>query len=101
MCCEAKRLAKLALGPVLILLAMVSAGAHAAGDKINEVNMSPGVTAVGQNIYNLHMIIFWICVIIGVLVFGVMFYSIYYTLFIGNIPFAEKSRSKENTFEEG
>ena len=78
MCFEAKRLAKLALGPVLILLAMVSAGALAAGDKINEVNMSPGVTAVGESIFNLHMIIFWICVIIGVLVFGVMFYSIYY-----------------------
>ncbi|MEP1471386.1 MAG: cytochrome c oxidase subunit II [Halieaceae bacterium] len=40
--------------------------------------MSPGVTALGQDIFDLHMIIFWICVIIGVLVFGVMFYSIYY-----------------------
>jgi cytochrome c oxidase subunit II len=78
MCCEAKRLAKLALGPVLILLGLVSAGALAAGDKVNEINMSPGVTAVGKDIFDLHMIIFWICVIIGALVFGVMFYSIYY-----------------------
>jgi cytochrome c oxidase subunit 2 len=78
MCCEAKRLAKLALGPVLILLGLVSAGARAAGDKVNEINMSPGVTAVGKDIFDLHMIIFWICVIIGALVFGVMFYSIYY-----------------------
>jgi cytochrome c oxidase subunit 2 len=78
MCCEAKRLVKLALGPVLILLGLVSAGARAAGDKVNEINMSPGVTAVGQDIFDLHMIIFWICVIIGALVFGVMFYSIYY-----------------------
>jgi len=78
MCCEAKRLVKLALGPVLILLGLVSAGARAAGGKVNEINMSPGVTAVGQDIFDLHMIIFWICVIIGALVFGVMFYSIYY-----------------------
>ena len=78
MCCEGKRLVKLALSPVLMLLGLVSAGALAAGEKVNEINMTPGVTAVGQDIFDLHMIIFWICVIIGVLVFGVMFYSIYY-----------------------
>jgi cytochrome c oxidase subunit 2 len=39
--------------------------------------MPPGVTEVGQQIYDLHMLILWICTIIGVLVFGVMFYSIY------------------------
>jgi cytochrome c oxidase subunit 2 len=32
---------------------------------------------VGQQIYDLHMLILWICTIIGALVFGVMFYSIY------------------------
>ncbi len=41
-----------------------------------EVNMTPGVTEVSQQIYDLHMIIFWICVIIGVVVFGIMFWSI-------------------------
>jgi cytochrome c oxidase subunit II len=74
---KAKRLFALALGPVLVLLGMLNAGTAAAA-KVNEVNMSPGVTAVGQSIFDLHMTIFWICVIIGVLVFGVMFYSIYY-----------------------
>nr|WP_229801931.1 cytochrome c oxidase subunit II [Halioglobus japonicus] len=44
---------------------------------MNEVNMSPGVTDVGAQIYNLHMIILGICTIIGIGVFGVMFYSIY------------------------
>ena len=38
MCCEAKRLVKLALSPVLILLGLVSAGALAAGEKVNEIN---------------------------------------------------------------
>ncbi len=78
MCFEAKRLYRLALGPVLMLLAMVSAGAWAADGERSTVNMSPGVTEVGQTIFDLHMIILWICVIIGVLVFGVMFYSIIY-----------------------
>lgn len=75
---KANRLFKLALGPVLMLLSLASAGAMAAGSKVNQVNMSPGVTEVGQRIYDLHMLIFWICVIIGALVFAVMFYSIYY-----------------------
>jgi cytochrome c oxidase subunit 2 len=75
---KAKRLYRLALGPVLMLLSLASAGALAASAKVNEVNMSPGATEIGQSIYDLHMIIFWICVIIGALVFGVMFYSIYY-----------------------
>ena len=74
MCSKAKRLSKLALGPVLMLL---SAAALAAGGEVNQVNMSPGVTEVGKQIYGLHMVIFWICTIIGAGVFGVMFYSIY------------------------
>jgi cytochrome c oxidase subunit 2 len=44
----------------------------------SSVNMSPGVTDVGANIYDLHMIIMGICVVIGIAVFGVMFYSIIY-----------------------
>jgi cytochrome c oxidase subunit 2 len=43
----------------------------------NQVNMSPGVTDIGADIFGLHMLIMWICVVIGVAVFGVMFYSIY------------------------
>ena len=75
MCFEAKRLLKLALGPVLML---ISGAVAAAGGEVSSVNMSPGVTQVGENIYDLHMIILWICTIIGVGVFGVMFYSIIY-----------------------
>ena len=44
---------------------------------MDDVNMPAGVTEVGQSIYGLHMLIFWICVVIGIAVFGVMFYSIY------------------------
>ncbi len=43
-----------------------------------DLNMSRGVTSVSEEIYDLHMLIFWICVWIGVVVFGAMFYSIYH-----------------------
>jgi len=72
---EAKQLVKLTLGPVLMLL---SVAALAAGGEVSRVNMSPGVTDLGREIYDLHMLIFWICVVIGAGVFGVMFYSIIY-----------------------
>jgi cytochrome c oxidase subunit 2 len=39
------------------------------------VNMRRGVTEVSQSVFDLHMTIFWICVVIGVVVFGVMFWS--------------------------
>lgn len=38
-------------------------------------NMPQGVTALSREIYGLHMDIFWWCVAIGVVVFGVMFYT--------------------------
>ncbi len=41
-----------------------------------QFNMTPGITEISHKVFNLHMTIFWICVVIGVLVFGVMFYSI-------------------------
>ncbi|MEH6570230.1 MAG: cytochrome c oxidase subunit II [Halioglobus sp.] len=78
MCFEAKRLYQLALGPLLMLMSLVSTGAWANDSEVSSVNMAAGVTSVGQSIYDLHMTILWICVIIGLLVFGVMFYSIYY-----------------------
>ncbi len=42
------------------------------------LNMPRGVTPISREVYDLHMLILWICVAIGVVVFGVMFYSIYY-----------------------
>jgi cytochrome c oxidase subunit 2 len=77
MCFKAKRLHRLALGTALSLLAMTSAMARSDDARMNEVNMPVGITEVSASIYDLHMTIFWICVVIGVLVFGVMFYSIF------------------------
>ncbi|MDB6049087.1 MAG: ctaC [Pseudomonas sp.] len=39
------------------------------------MNMAPGATEVSHEIFDLHMAILWICVVIGVVVFGAMFWS--------------------------
>lgn len=41
-----------------------------------QLNMTPGVTSVSHDVYRLHMAAFYISVVICVVVFGVMFYSI-------------------------
>jgi cytochrome c oxidase subunit II len=41
-----------------------------------ELNMTQGVTDISRKIYGLHMEIFWICVVIAVIVFGAMIFSI-------------------------
>lgn len=40
------------------------------------LNMTSGVTPISHAVYDLHMLIFWVCVVIAVIVFGVMFYSL-------------------------
>ena len=40
------------------------------------LNMPKGVTDLSVETYNLHMMVFWVCVAIGVLVFGVMIVSL-------------------------
>jgi cytochrome c oxidase subunit II len=43
-----------------------------------QLNMTPGVTSISRNAYDLHMTVLWLCVIIGAGVFGVMFWSIFH-----------------------
>ncbi|MFV2031248.1 MAG: cytochrome c oxidase subunit II [Gammaproteobacteria bacterium] len=42
------------------------------------LNMTKGVTPISREVYGLHMIVFWISVAIGVVVFGAMAWSIIY-----------------------
>jgi len=42
----------------------------------SDYNMPMGVTEVSKDIFDLHMLIMWICVWIGVVVFGIMFWSL-------------------------
>jgi len=55
----------------LVLMAMaLPAGAE------YRLNMYRGVTPISQNIYRLHMTAIWVCVAIGIVVFGIMIYSL-------------------------
>jgi cytochrome c oxidase subunit 2 len=62
------------VAPVLAWLSLI-AGSAQAGD--SKYNMPHSVTKLGAEVYSLHMAVFWICVVIGVIVFAVMFYSIF------------------------
>ena len=56
----------------LVLCMMLAAPVHA----LQAYNMPVGVTEISQKVFDLHMLIYWICVVIGVIVFGAMLYSI-------------------------
>lgn len=56
---------------IIAILSLSSFAARA------DINMPVGVTPISRDVYGLHMLIFWICCVIGVLVFGVMFYSMF------------------------
>lgn len=57
---------------LLVLLSPMSASAEWG------LNMTKGVTDTSAAVYDLHMIIFYICVVISIVVFGVMFWSIFH-----------------------
>ena len=42
-----------------------------------DVNMPVGVTDISEDVFGLHMLMFWIMVAIGVVVFGVLFYAMW------------------------
>jgi len=65
--------AGLSLG--LAALALAASGTARAAP---EWNLQPPVTPIARQMFDLHSFIFWICVVIFVVVFGVMFYSIFH-----------------------
>ena len=60
----------------VIAAGLVSMGSMSAARAEYELNMTQGVTPISQDLYSLHMLVFWICVAIGVVVFGAMAWSI-------------------------
>jgi len=43
-----------------------------------KLNLTEGVTQVSKDVYDLHMLTLWICTAIGVVVFGAMFWSMFF-----------------------
>ena len=62
---------------LLACLVLMVYGLHTAHADYT-LNLTQGVTQLSHELYDLHMLILWICVFIGVVVFGAMFYSIYH-----------------------
>jgi cytochrome c oxidase subunit 2 len=56
-----------------LLMAGMPGTAFAAWD----LNLMNRVTPFSRSVYDLHLLILWICTVIGVIVFGAMFYSIW------------------------
>ena len=74
-----KQLVVYALSPLLLLFFV---GQHAHAEDAHRsgwslLNMPEGVTGISHDIYDLHMVVVWICVWISVVVYGVMFYSMF------------------------
>jgi cytochrome c oxidase subunit 2 len=57
-----------------VALALAAPGAAQAQ---REYNLQTPVTPIAQQMYDLHSFIFWVCVVIFIGVFGVMFYAIF------------------------
>ncbi|MBK8133205.1 MAG: cytochrome c oxidase subunit II [Gammaproteobacteria bacterium] len=76
---KAKQLVRGGIGALALLPWLHAAAAEPAArpESWNLLNMPKGVTSVSQNVYDIHMVVIWICVWIGVAVFGVMFYSMF------------------------
>ena len=68
-----KHIAKLAG----IVAALAAGVATAAPPQRWQLNMTQGVTETARTAYEMHMIMLWICVVIGVIVFGAMFYAMF------------------------
>ena len=72
-----KRAQALFLGLLGPFIALAIAGNVSAESATRQLNMPQGVTEVSQAAYDIHMIMMWICTVIGVAVFGFMFYVMY------------------------
>ena len=85
-------MSRLAAGAAALWLAF-NAGIATAADTARH-NFQTPVTPVAREIYDLHLLMLWICAVIFVVVFGVMFYSIYaHRKSIGHkaVPFHENT----------
>ena len=60
-----------------VIPASLQAETMATSDRAGEINLRQGVTDISGQVYDLHMLMFSICVAIAVVVFGVMFYSMF------------------------
>ena len=68
--------AKKIIEKVTLIFSFLAPALLLANDR-SDYNMPVGATEVSSSIFDLHMLIFWICVVIGVIVFSIMFWSLW------------------------
>ncbi|MCW5588727.1 MAG: cytochrome c oxidase subunit II [Legionellales bacterium] len=68
--------AKALVNSLLLLIPSFFSSSALAEEKYSSLNMTRGVTPISRDVYDLHMIIFYICVAIGIIVFGVLAYAL-------------------------
>ncbi|MCW9030684.1 MAG: cytochrome c oxidase subunit II, partial [Gammaproteobacteria bacterium] len=61
-----------------LLLTALLFGPAMAFAEYSTLNLTKSASKIGQDMYDLHMLVLWICVVAGVLVFGVIIYSMIY-----------------------
>ena len=67
----------LAALPLVALLIPMMAMAQSADPKRWQLNMGQGVTESSKHAYDAHMLALWICVVIGLIVFGAMAFAMF------------------------
>ena len=72
-----KRVTQRSMVAACALLAPAMAWAQSADPKPWQLNMGRGVTTSSQHAYDAHMIALWVCVVIGIIVFGAMGYAMF------------------------
>jgi cytochrome c oxidase subunit 2 len=70
------RFLKLSRPGLLTLTGLISMLMASVAQAEYGLNMTESVTPIGRELYSLHMLVFWICVVIGVVVFAAMAWSI-------------------------
>ncbi len=60
-----------------LLIGLAGLVSSSAWSKEMPLNLTKGVTDISNQVYDLHMYIFWVCTVIGVIVFGAMFWSMF------------------------
>jgi cytochrome c oxidase subunit 2 len=72
-----KRAQALFLSLLSLVVSLPALGSAVVETSTRQLNMPQGVTEVSQAAYDIHMIMVWVCTVIGIGVFGFMFYVMY------------------------
>jgi cytochrome c oxidase subunit 2 len=65
------------MGACMLLAMPALAWAQSADPKPWQLNMGRGVTTSSNHAYDAHMVALWVCVVIGIIVFGAMAYAMF------------------------